>query len=281
MGNPDQILGQDPQLAAVEAELRRLAIAAAGSVESEFSRIVRQAIDEVVDGPRTGRWSIEQLTTQEKAYIGTKVEIITRSELSLEPSDHADAVAAGIDFEIKWSGKGHWMIGPENEGKACLGFLLGRSGKHFSVGLFRARPEMLRLGKNRDRKRSLSAYGLKTGVYWLVRDAELPADFIAELDESVRNAIFAEKSAQDRVRKLAELMPMIPIPRRAFSTVARNKADPMRRLRQDNSKVEVLGNMRLLSSRFRRETLEALGLPNVPKDHWVAVPAERLRSLGE
>ena len=32
---------------------------------------VRQAIDEVIDGGRTGRWCIDQLEKVEKTYIGT------------------------------------------------------------------------------------------------------------------------------------------------------------------------------------------------------------------
>lgn len=281
MVNPSQILEADPELALVEADLRERAGRSDSTVTARFGRIVRQAIDEVVDGPRTGRWSTGQLGREEKAYIGTKVEIITRSELELEPSDRGDAVAVGVDFEIKWSGSGQWMIGPENFGRICLGYGLNPAGGAFSVGLFRARTELLRPGRNRDRKTSLLASALASDVHWFVRGAPLPVNFVAELPDDIRSAVFAERSAQDRVRKLAELMPMVPIPRQAFSTVARNKADPMRRLRQDKSKVAVLGNMRLLSWKFGKAKLEALGLQNVPKDHWVAVPEDLLRGITE
>lgn len=281
MVNLAEVFEADPELALVVAELRERAGQSGEAVTSRLGRIVRQSIDEVVDGPRTGRWSVGQLAREEKAYIGTKVEIITRSELELEPSDRGDAVAAGVDIEIKWSGLGQWMIGPENVGRICLGYGLNRRGDQFSVGLFRVKPELLRPARNRDRKASLSASALETGVYWLVRAAALPVNFVAALPDQVRDAVFAEKSAQDRVRRLAELMPMTPIPRQAFSTVARNKADPMRRLRQDKSKVGVLGAMRLLSWKYGKRELRALGLPDVPKDHWVAVPQELLSELGK
>jgi len=43
--------------------------------ERQAALTLRRALDEVVDGMRTGRWSVDALEKTEKTYIGTKVEI--------------------------------------------------------------------------------------------------------------------------------------------------------------------------------------------------------------
>ena len=60
--------------------------------EQFFGGIVRRAIDEVIDGPRTGRWSMDQLTRTEKSYVGSKIEILLRAEFrSFEKSTNGDS----------------------------------------------------------------------------------------------------------------------------------------------------------------------------------------------
>lgn len=44
---------------------------------------IRLALDWVIDGPRTGRYSIDQLQTSEKIYIGNRVEHEVLHELEL------------------------------------------------------------------------------------------------------------------------------------------------------------------------------------------------------
>ena len=44
----------------------------------EVPRRLREALDEVIDTPRTGRFTLSQLEKTEKTYIGTKVEILVR-----------------------------------------------------------------------------------------------------------------------------------------------------------------------------------------------------------
>lgn len=266
---------QDEELQEVVAALRRLCTGARRKPEVLFGAIIRQALDEVIDGPRTGRWSLEQLSKVEKTYVGTKVEILLRSLLALDDGATADVQVAGHDVDIKWSQSLDWMIAPENVGKLCLGLGLDRDDDLFSVGVFRPTKETLREGANRDAKQSLSAAGRNT-VMWLVSEAKLPVNFVEKLADDIRTKVFAEKSAQARVRKLAELCPMVPIPRAAFMTVARDKADPMRRLREDALNSDGLGEMKVLSTKYGRKQLERLGFSDLPKDHWVAVPKNLL-----
>jgi hypothetical protein len=244
-----------------------------------FGGIVRQALDEVIDGPRTGRWALEQLSKTEQTYVGTKIEILIKAALELDSGVEQDAIIAGHEVDIKWSKTLQWMIGPENIGKLILGLGTNVGQTRFSVGVFRASPELLRVGANRDGKVSLSAQSLRAGIPWVVESAPLAQNFIASLPIKIRTAIFAEPSAQSRVRALITLVQDTPIPREAFLTVARNKFDPMRRLRQDTAKSDPLGGMRVLSAKMHGPTLIRLGFKNVPKDHWISIPSVRVDKL--
>jgi hypothetical protein len=205
---------------------------------------------------------------------------LVQSELGLEDGRATDVCIDGIDVDVKWSKTLQWQIGPENVDKICLGLGLGRGPGAFSVGLFRASRQNLRPGMNRDRKKALTAEAMRRQVMWLARDAELPRNFVADLPADIRSRIFSGKSAQQRVRLLAELVPNTPIPRIAIETVAKNMRDPMRRLRLDASRMSPLGEMRLLSTKYRKAELRALGFTSFPADHWVAVRQSDLAQAG-
>jgi hypothetical protein len=266
----------DAETEQVVQTLKRICADRRKTPEAVFKGIVQQALDEVIDGPRTGRFSIDQLEKTEKTYVGTKIEIILRSELELEKGDGIDLVVGGIPVDVKWSETQAWMIARENVGKICLGVGLRSRGTAFGVGVFRASPHLLRSGQNQDKKSSLSAAGRRT-IHWMVDGAPLDSNFLAGLPDNVRDAIFSERSAQERVRKLVTLVQNTFIPRSAFATVAMGKQDPMRRLRQDKHNSGGLGGIRLLSTKYGKAELARMSYTNPPKDHWMAVPAEELR----
>lgn len=249
--------------------------------ETAFRDLIRQSLDEVIDGPRTQRWEVGQLESTEKTYIGTKIEILVRAELRANRGTSLDCQIDDLEFDVKWSLTGKWMIGPENVDKLCLGVATLESGRVFSVGTFRATQATLSPGRNRDKKAQLSAEAWRGNVRWLVQGAHLPDTFIAKLDPETRKHIFAGSSAQERVRLLANLVRGVPIPREAFETVAGNKHDPMRRLRQDKLKGAPLGEVTLLSTKYGKQILASLGFDDLPKDHWIAVPTSELSGRGE
>lgn len=55
-----------------------------------MGQLIRQAYDEVVDMPRTRRWSLGQLASTEKTYVGTKVEILVQHWLGLDRGINLD-----------------------------------------------------------------------------------------------------------------------------------------------------------------------------------------------
>ncbi|MCC6241750.1 MAG: hypothetical protein IT353_02865 [Gemmatimonadaceae bacterium] len=243
--------------------------------EQFFGGVIRRAIDEVLSlGAK--RFSIEQLDSPEKTYIGTRVEMLVRDALDVGRGSRADAQIAGHEVDIKWSKSLSWMIGPENLGTVCLGIGTDKTGTLFSVGLFVPHRDLVRPGENRDDKLSLSAKFYRERVEWLVLRHATPPNFFAALDARVREEILSQPSAQKRLRRLAELVPNVPVPRSAIEFASLNKDDPLRRIRKDKSKARPpLGDMISLSEKYGRDELARLGIA-LPPGHFLFVHKSQL-----
>lgn len=248
-------------------------------LEQIFARSVRKAIDEVIDGARTGRFRYDQLEAQEKTYIGTRIEIVVMADLGLTPGSKLDTVVRGHDVDIKWSAKGQWMIPQEAINEICLVLAGDESGGTFSVGVVRCKAEWLRTGENRDRKTGLSKEG-KNHVHWLVKDGLLPTNFLASLDEETRNLILSQPAGQARVREFFMRVTGVPVPREVIPTLA-VQVDPMRRVRQDGDGGR-LGGMKILSGHYSasRNAATTLGY-TLSKRDYISVPIEELLELPE
>src|SRR3954451_9401956 len=84
-----------------------------------FGGVLRQSIDEVLDGPRTGRWDFAQLEKTEKTYVGTKVEIVVRDALGLERGPKLDLEIEGHHVDTKWAMNSAWQIPREAFEELC------------------------------------------------------------------------------------------------------------------------------------------------------------------
>lgn len=248
------------------------------SLEETFSRAIRQAIDEVIDGPRTGRYRYEELESQEKAYIGTRIEIVVRTEFGLEREGKLDTVIAGHIVDFKWSAKGTWMIPREAIGEICLVLSGNEKGGTFSVGLVRCSENLLNLGANQDKKRTLSKSG-RRAISWIVKEGLLPATFLSTLDTATRNAILTQPPGQARVRAFFSRVTRRPVPREVIPTLAVQE-DPMRRIRRDNGGQSLAG-MKVLSGHYQvtRDAADQLGYGPLTKRDYLSVPIAELRTL--
>ena len=235
---------------------------------------VRQAIDEVIDGPRTGRWSVDELEKTEKIYIGTKVEIVVRTALGLERAGRLDTIIEGHFVDFKWSSTSSWEFPTEAIGEICLLIGAKNEGTQLDIGVIRVVETLLSPGRNKDWKAKLSQLG-RSAIRWLERDVPLKPSFLATLDAGTREEILAGRRGQDRVRRLFQLLPRQPIPRLAIATLAQQD-DPTRRTRLDT--VDRLGGMRVLSARRQRARLEHLGFTSLASDEFVGIPADELDS---
>jgi len=254
----------DPALDGVEAWLR----SRSADLPGLFAHAVRQAIDEVIDGPRTGRWSADQLEKTEKIYVGTKIEIVVRAALDLERAGKLDTVVDKQPVDFKWSFTSQWQIPTEAVGEICLVIGTKEDEALLDVGLVRCAEETLNPGRNKDGKRTLSQKG-RTGVRWVVRGAALPSNFISTLDPALRAKVMRGGTGQARIRTLFTSLVERPIPRLAVETVAQQR-DPMRRLRADRG--SALPGLRVFSARYGNKELVELGYPPLAPDEFMSVP---------
>lgn len=233
---------------------------------------IRRAVDEVVDGPRTGRWDLHELEKTEKTYIGTRIEIVVRNALGLEKKGPLDTWIAGFPVDIKFSINSVWAIPDEAVNEVCLVLGMNEGRNSFKVGVVRCVESSLNKGRNKDGKRTLSLAGRKS-IVWIVEDGSLQPNFIAELPAEIREKILKEGSGQARVRQLVTLWQERPIPRAAIETIAQQK-DPLRRLRQDRGNGR-LGGLWVLSGRYDKEMIAALGFSPIAKDEFMSIDPDK------
>ena len=62
--------------------------------------MLRQAIDEVIDSYRSGRFTVAELEKTEKTYLGTKIEILLRNHLKLKKGKTLDLDVDGIEVDV-------------------------------------------------------------------------------------------------------------------------------------------------------------------------------------
>ncbi|HET7052720.1 MAG TPA: NaeI family type II restriction endonuclease [Solirubrobacterales bacterium] len=259
----------------VESKLRALG---GPDPVKKFGQAVRQAIDEVLDGPRTGRCRLTELAKTEKTYVGTKVEIVVRTSLGLDRGPILDLEIEGHPVDIKWAMNSVWQIPMEAVGQLCLCIGGLDEVSRFQVGLIRCDEEWLNLGENRDRKRTISAVG-RSKMSLLVPSSPLPINFVEQMDHALRIAVMGEPTIQARVTRLFTLLPRTPIPRNAIATVARTTGDPLRRVRADTWAGNPLGDMKILSAKYGNPIVVALGYRPLERDEFMSVPQIEINAL--
>lgn len=213
-----------------------------------FAAVLRDTIDQLLNGESTGRYAWEQLFKTEKTHAGTLVEINLQREFRFadggdvgdDEKHPMDYRILGIDVDCKFSQTfGSWMIPPEAMGYLCLLVWADDRKKQWSAGILRVRREWLNAGSNRDKKMTLKAEHRDDKVHWIWRDAELPENVLLHLPESTRNQILNQPSGQKRVIELFERVQNRRIGRGAVRTAAR-QLDYMARLREGKGRARTV-----------------------------------------
>ena len=212
----------------IEAILRN--IGGIEKLKEEFPRLLRKALDEVIDTPRTRRTRLDQIEKTEKTYIGTKVEILFRNYIGF-PKGVLDLEIEGIDVDIKHTVSKNWMIPVEAFGKPCILISENEQTAKCNLGIFIARPEYLSVACNRDKKKTIPVGSYKH-VKWLLQDHPYPENFWQTIDASVVQQIFAPKGGTERLIRFFTEVQGVPIARNLVEGVAA-QADYMKRLRRN------------------------------------------------
>lgn len=235
-----------------------------------ISKALRQAFDEVIDGPRTGRFKIEQLEKTEKTYIGTKVEIILRNKLSLARGRVLDNFICGQEVDTKFSLSGGWMIPKEAVDQICILVKANDNTGLFSIGLLRTTLENLTTGKNQDGKRSISAKG-KNNITWLLANESLPRNIMLTLPTEIRELILSPKSGVQRIRALFTNVTNQLIPRSVIEQVAQQK-DALKRAREMKA-ILAASDYKLVCAAYiddRKHFIDH-GFENFNDDDWLCI----------
>lgn len=232
------------------------------------SHAIRQAIDEVIDGARTGRWAIEQLEKVEKTYIGTKIEIIFRDEFELPRGNILDNMILGFEIDTKFSLRGRWEIPKEAVDKLCLVIKGDDATGKFSIGIVLAAASLLNLGSNQDGKKTLSAAGRRS-IHWIVQSSPLEPNFFLKLPNEVREKILSTKNGQARVTQLFRLVKNKRIPRYTI-TLLGQQIDPMKRARDARKKLALEG-ISVLCGRYDQAKIIRHGFKNFKSDDWISI----------
>lgn len=237
LSNMAASVADDPELMAVRDHLSAL-----DPQGDQFARILRETIDQLLDGENTGRYDWNDLHKTEKTHAGTLVEINLQREFQFEDGQDLDYRIAGYEVDCKYSQKPYgWMIPPEALDEICLVVWADDYASRWSAGLFRANREKLTTSGtktkkgNRDGKFQLTKQ-LHRSVYWLWENAPLKENLLLHISPETRQQILhagahsLRQSGAARVRELFRRVQQRPITRTVVRTLAQQK-DYMKRVR--------------------------------------------------
>lgn len=257
------------------AELERVAeiLLRRPNLENELATAVRDAIDFVLDGAHTGRYSIDQLDKTEKTYIGTKVEQYIIHRLRLPKHQRLDTRIGGVPVDIKCTIGTNWEIPVEAMHEICLVVRIDEAQSKYWAGLVLITPDKLNRGSNRDRKRKLNARG-RHSIKWLIEGASFPRNLLYSLTEEDRKAILdPNKSATQRMAELFRRCVGVVVDQRTVDTVGRQR-DSSKRVRGNGGARDILSREGILILTNKKETNDWLvrrGFPRLKKGQFLSI----------
>jgi hypothetical protein len=245
----------------------------AGGLEKfkkEIPLLLRKAIDEVIDTPRTSRFTLEEVEKTEKTYLGTKVELLLRNWLRLPKGEILDLSIDGIETDIKNTMRTTWMIPSEAMGHPCILVKIDEQRALLSIGILVIRAEILSPGKNKDGKSSVSKAG-REKIQWILQEENYPENFWQNLNHEIRQKIASPSSGTARVDALFRHVQGRPISRVLVLGIAQQK-DAMKRLRKNGGARDSLARdgIALLSGNYDGEIIGKLKLPKCEKDEFIS-----------
>ena len=262
-----------PDYADLEPVVRKILVNSGGllSFEASVPRILRTAIDEVIDAPRTNRFTLGEIEKTEKTYLGTKIEILLRSHLKFRKGKILDLDVDGTEVDIKNTVSRNWSIPSENFGKLALLIRCSEAAAKCDLGLILMREEYLNSGKNRDLKRSISVDCLNSNVWWVLFDHPYPPNFWEILPPEDRKEIMSPKSGAERLAILFDKIKNQPISRIQVEAVGQQR-DYMKRIRRNGGARDILAprGIALLAGRGDRALIAKLNLGLVRDDEFIS-----------
>jgi hypothetical protein len=259
-----------------------------------FRWTLRDSLDELMDGQRTGRWCYQHLSKTEKTYLGTAVEVNLTKEFGIPGGDDLDWRVAGADLDCKFSKDlGGWEIPVEmyrcadhgeQSGKADHAALLTWFNDDrglWAAGLVRITDERLRWKKtkvgdararayNRDYKRKIASEAVGD-IFWLWGglQTDLPSNLLLRLPPDQRGSILHNGSGQQRVNQLFREVTGRAVGRHTVITVGQQDDAP-KRARDARADLRPEGFVVLGHQEAHPEIARRLGLTVPVKGEWIS-----------
>jgi hypothetical protein len=236
----------------------------------EVPVLLRRAIDEVIDTARSNRFTLDETEKTEKTYLGTKVEILLRYFLKMPRGNKLDLSIDGTETDIKNTILRTWTIPREAIGHPCIVIKTDEKRAVCSFGIIVIRDEVLNVGENRDKKRTISKAGF-LNIHWLLQDEPYPENFWQNLDPELKQRIISLPSGTKRIAALCRLVQQRPISRSIVFGLGQQD-DAMKRLRKNGGARDVLfqEGIAILSGQYDHELIETLGLPKCERDEFIS-----------
>lgn len=135
--------------------------------------IIRLAIEEVIDWPRTGRNGTEELEEVEVAYLGTKIEILLKHWLRFPKGEILDADLNGIEMGVRNIFGTRCCISKERAGHPLLVVRTDLADPKVSAALVVAGLGRVNLGARSESPTDHPATS-KPMIRWLCRNVTIP-----------------------------------------------------------------------------------------------------------
>jgi Restriction endonuclease NaeI len=258
-----------PVVKRIESALARQA-GGLDKLKAELPTLIRRAIDEVVDAPRTGRVHARELEKTEKTYIGTKIEILVRNFFRL-PKGILDLTIDGLDVDVKNTLGTTWMIPREAIDKPCILVASDEERHTCYFGIFVAHLSNLTTGLNQDQKRSVCAAGFDN-IHWILVDEPYPDSFWVKIGEKKTHDVMRGRTGNERIETLFREVQQLPIHRDIVQAVAQQK-DYMKRLRKNGGARDALAaeGIAILSGKYDSILISKLKLRPVGADEFISL----------
>ncbi|MFF0341888.1 NaeI family type II restriction endonuclease [Kribbella sp. NPDC004875] len=284
---PDLLPGWPPPSGIEEIDTVITELLRVDPTGDQVASVLRDTLDQLLDGRRRGRWNYADLHKTEKTYMGTLVEINLHREFEFEDGTVTDYRIAGVEVDCKFSQViGGWEFGPEMVGHLGLVVWASDQNSAWRAGIVRATADVLRESKNRDAKRKLTREGVGR-IRWLWADHPgLAPNQLLQMPDAQRSRIFAARArsgnrhGQARLLQLCRELPGVILRRTTIETVGWGLDDPMKRMRSNGGARDKLRQEGLLVLGHQDNdprVAAALGLPIPVKGQFVVcrvVPSE-------
>jgi hypothetical protein len=157
-------------------QLEKAILRNAGGLEKftkEIPLLLRKAIDEVIDSPRTNRFTLDETKINERIYLGTKIRLWMRTLLKLPNGKTSDLSFSGMQICLQSTICQTWSVPSEFIGNPCLLVKSDEKRAVCSVGTLMIRDEVLSATLSSSGRRVLSSAGVEN-IRWILKDEPLP-----------------------------------------------------------------------------------------------------------